>query len=54
MRSIDGGAHTLLRHRISRALHEAGVLIAPRLMASATTVMTGIKIHRPRSSAGCS
>ena len=40
-----GGVQALLSHRISHALYESGVPLAPRLLANATKVMTGIEIH---------
>jgi serine O-acetyltransferase len=39
------GVHALLSHRLAHALHEAGIPFAPRTMASATRVLTGIEIH---------
>jgi serine O-acetyltransferase len=39
------GVHALLSHRVSHALHEAGLPFAPRLLASATRTLTGIEIH---------
>lgn len=39
------GVHALLAHRVSHALHRAGVPMAPRLMAAATRAVTGIEIH---------
>jgi serine O-acetyltransferase len=40
-----GGVQALLSHRISHAMHEAGVPFAPRVMANVTRVLTGIEIH---------
>jgi serine O-acetyltransferase len=40
-----GGVQALLSHRITHALHEAGVPLAPRFMANVTRVMTGIEVH---------
>jgi serine O-acetyltransferase len=40
-----GGVQALLSHRISHALHEAGVPLAPRLLAYLTTAVTGVEIH---------
>jgi serine O-acetyltransferase len=40
-----GGVQALLSHRITHAMHEAGVPFAPRVMANATRVLTGIEIH---------
>jgi serine O-acetyltransferase len=40
-----GGVQALLSHRITHALHEAGVPVAPRLMANVTRVLTGIEVH---------
>jgi serine O-acetyltransferase len=40
-----GGVQALLAHRISHALHEAGLPIAPRLLANVTKVVTGVEIH---------
>lgn len=39
------GVHALLSHRVAHALHEAGIPFAPRTLASATRVLTGIEIH---------
>jgi serine O-acetyltransferase len=39
------GVHALLSHRLAHALHEAGIPFAPRTLASATRVLTGIEIH---------
>jgi serine O-acetyltransferase len=40
-----GGVQALLSHRISHALHEAGVPLLPRLLAYLTTTVTGVEIH---------
>jgi serine O-acetyltransferase len=40
-----GGVQALLSHRVSHALHDAGVPLAPRALANATRVLTGIEIH---------
>jgi serine O-acetyltransferase len=40
-----GGVQALLAHRISHAMHEAGVPIAPRFLANVTKVVTGVEIH---------
>ena len=40
-----GGVQALLLHRMAHALHEAGVPLAPRLLANATRVGTGVEIH---------
>jgi serine O-acetyltransferase len=40
-----GGVQALLSHRISHAMHEAGVPLAPRVLANVTRVLTGIEIH---------
>jgi len=39
------GVHALLSHRVSHALHTAGVPIVPRLLALVTRAVTGIEIH---------
>jgi serine O-acetyltransferase len=39
------GVHALLAHRVSHALHEAGVPLLPRLLATATRATTNIEIH---------
>ena len=39
------GVHALLSHRVSHALHAAGVPIVPRLLALVTRAATGIEIH---------
>jgi serine O-acetyltransferase len=40
-----GGVQALLSHRISHALYESGVPLAPRMLANATKILTGIEIH---------
>jgi serine O-acetyltransferase len=40
-----GGVQALLSHRVSHALHGAGVPLLPRLLAYITTAMTGVEIH---------
>ena len=40
-----GGVQALLSHRISHALHEAGVPLLPRLLAYLTAAVTGVEIH---------
>ena len=39
------GVHALLAHRVLHALHEAGVPLLPRLLATATRATTNIEIH---------
>jgi serine O-acetyltransferase len=39
------GVHALLAHRVSHALHHAGVPLVPRLLATATRATTNIEIH---------
>ena len=39
------GVQALLSHRVSHALHEAGVPLAPRFLANVTKIATGIEIH---------
>jgi serine O-acetyltransferase len=39
------GVHALLAHRVSHAMHEAGVPLLPRLLATATRATTNIEIH---------
>ncbi|HEY5188492.1 MAG TPA: serine O-acetyltransferase, partial [Solirubrobacteraceae bacterium] len=39
------GVHALLAHRFAHALHEAGVPILPRLIATLARSVTGIEIH---------
>jgi serine O-acetyltransferase len=39
------GVQALLSHRVSHALHEAGVPLLPRLVSYLTTAVTGVEIH---------
>jgi serine O-acetyltransferase len=39
------GVHALLAHRVSHAMHQAGVPLVPRLLATATRAVTNIEIH---------
>ena len=39
------GVHALLAHRVSHALHQAGVPVLPRSIALATRALTGVEIH---------
>jgi serine O-acetyltransferase len=39
------GVHALLAHRVSHALHSAGVPLLPRLLSTATRAITNIEIH---------
>jgi len=40
-----GGVQALLAHRVSHVLHEAGVPVAPRVLANLMKVATGVEIH---------
>ena len=40
-----GGVQAPLSHRISHALYEAGVPLAPRFLSNVTKILTGIEIH---------
>lgn len=40
-----GGVQALLAHRVAHALHESGVPLAPRLVANASRMATGVEIH---------
>jgi serine O-acetyltransferase len=40
-----GGVQALLAHRISHAMDEAGVPLAPRMLANLVKVATGVEIH---------
>jgi serine O-acetyltransferase len=40
-----GGVQALLSHRISHALYQAGVPLAPRFLSNVTKILTGIEIH---------
>ncbi len=39
------GIHALLSHRVAHALHESGVPLLPRTLATLTRTLTGIEIH---------
>src|SRR6476620_10772807 len=39
------GVHALLAHRVAHGLHEAGVPLVPRGLATASRALTGIEIH---------
>ena len=40
-----GGVQALLAHRVAHALYEAGVPLAPRALAYASRLATGVEIH---------
>src|SRR5918999_700193 len=40
-----GGVQALLSHRVTHALHEAGLPFVPRALANLTRVVTGVEIH---------
>ena len=40
-----GGVQALLAHRISHALHDAGVPLIPGMLANLVKVVTGVEIH---------
>jgi serine O-acetyltransferase len=40
-----GGVQALLSHRVAHALYEVGVPMAPRVVANASRVVTGVEIH---------
>ncbi|MGH2713521.1 MAG: serine O-acetyltransferase [Thermoleophilaceae bacterium] len=40
-----GGVQAILAHRVSHALHDAGVPLAPRMLANVMKVVTGVEIH---------
>jgi serine O-acetyltransferase len=40
-----GGVQALLAHRVSHALHQAGVPLLPRVLANVVKVATGVEIH---------
>jgi serine O-acetyltransferase len=40
-----GGVQALLAHRVSHAMDEAGVPLAPRVLANVMKVATGVEIH---------
>ena len=42
------GVHALLAHRVAHALDESGVPFAPRVIANAARIVTGVEIH-PRA-----
>ena len=39
------GVHALLGHRVSHALHDAGVPLIPRALSNVSRILTGIEIH---------
>jgi serine O-acetyltransferase len=39
------GVHALLAHRVSHALHQAGVPLVPRILGTVTRAVTNIEIH---------
>jgi serine O-acetyltransferase len=39
------GVHALLAHRVAHALHDAGIPLAPRVIAHGARTLTGIEIH---------
>jgi serine O-acetyltransferase len=39
------GVHAILAHRVTHALHDAGVPVVPRLLANLSRIWTGIEIH---------
>ena len=39
------GVHALLGHRLSHALHDAGVPLIPRALSNVSRILTGIEIH---------
>ena len=40
-----GGVQALLAHRISHALHDAGLPLVPRILSNLVKVVTGVEIH---------
>jgi serine O-acetyltransferase len=40
-----GGVQALLAHRVSHALHEAGLPLVPRIVSNLVKVVTGVEIH---------
>ena len=40
-----GGVQALLAHRVSHALHEAGLPLVPRILSNLVKVVTGVEIH---------
>jgi serine O-acetyltransferase len=39
------GVHALVSHRVAHALHDAGIPVLPRAIATAARAVTGIEIH---------
>jgi serine O-acetyltransferase len=39
------GVHALLAHRVAHGLHDVGIPLAPRAIAHAARVLTGVEIH---------
>src|SRR4051794_41868569 len=39
------GVQALLAHRVAHALHDAGVPVVPRTLATAVRAVTGVEIH---------
>jgi serine O-acetyltransferase len=39
------GVHAVLAHRVSHALYEAGVPVAPRVLSNLSRALTGVEIH---------
>jgi serine O-acetyltransferase len=39
------GLHAILAHRVSHALHQAGVPVVPRMLSNMSRTATGIEIH---------
>lgn len=39
------GVHALLAHRVAHAMHDAGVPLAPRVLATGMRTLTGVEIH---------
>jgi serine O-acetyltransferase len=39
------GLHAILAHRVSHALHQAGVPVVPRMLSNVSRMATGIEIH---------
>ena len=46
------GVQALLAHRVAHAMNEAGVPLAPRVLAYVTRSVTGVEIH-PAAAIGC-
>jgi serine O-acetyltransferase len=40
-----GGVQAVLAHRVAHALYEAGIPVAPHVLAGASRVVTGVEIH---------